>query len=52
MLPPPGATSMMYWANVSAKPLMGRERIQARVFSQCGKTLVTMSLITVFGITA
>jgi hypothetical protein len=52
MLPPPGFTSMMYWAKVSAKPLSGRERIHARVPSQSGSMLVTISLITVFGITA
>ena len=30
----------------------GREMIQARVSSQCGSRLVTMSLITPFGMTA
>lgn len=35
---------MMYCAKVSEKPLNGRKMIQARVLSQCGKTLVTISL--------
>jgi hypothetical protein len=51
-LPPPGATSMTYCANVSAKPESGRARIQARVPSQNGRALVTMSAMTPRGMTA
>ena len=51
-LPPPGRTSMMYCENVSAKPERGRAMIQARVFSQKGRALVTMSRMTPFGMTA
>ena len=51
-LPPPGATSMMYCEKVSAKPDSGRDRIQARVSSQNGRGLVTMSRITPLGMTA
>ncbi len=36
-LPPPGSTSMMYCEKVSAKPVIGRAMIQARVRSQNGK---------------
>ncbi len=42
----------MYWAKISAKSLGGLAVIQALVSFQCGRTLVTMSLITVFWITA
>ena len=35
---------MMYCEKVSAKPDSGRAMIQARVLSQKGKALVTMSL--------
>ncbi|GGG20706.1 hypothetical protein GCM10010924_57670 [Rhizobium wenxiniae] len=51
-LPPPGSTSMIYCEKVSAKPDSGRLMIHARVSSQCGRTLVTTSLITVPGMTA
>ena len=51
-LPPPGATSITYWAKVSAKPESGRAMIQARVSSQNGRALVTMSEKTPRGITA
>ena len=51
-LPPPGCTSMMYCENVSAKPDSGRARTQARVPSQNGRSLVTMSRMTPLGITA
>ena len=42
----------MYCENVTANPDIGRARTQAGVFSQNGKRLVTMSRITLRGITA
>ena len=51
-LPPPGATSMTYWENVSAKPDSGRAITQSRVSSQNGRRLVTMSVIVPRGSTA
>ena len=50
-LPPPGATSTIYCEKVSAKPDSGLAMIQARLFSQKGRKLATMSRITPFGIT-
>ena len=52
MLPPPGSTSMMYCEKVSAKPVIGRAMIQARVRSQNGSPEVTMSVITPRGMKA
>jgi hypothetical protein len=49
--PPPGATSIRYCAKVVAPPATGRLRIQTRVSSQSGSTLVTMSRMTPRGIT-
>ena len=43
---------MMYCENVSEKPVIGRAMIQARVFSQKGSALVTMSVITPCGMKA
>ena len=43
---------MMYCEKVSAKPDSGLAMTQARVSSQKGRTLVTMSRITPLGITA
>ena len=43
---------MMYCEKVSAKPDSGRDSTQHRVLSQNGRQLVTMSLITPFGMTA
>ena len=43
LLPPSGASSTAYWAKVSANPLSGRARIQARVPSHPGRKEVTIS---------
>ena len=51
-LPPPGATSTMYWEKVSAKPVNGRASTQSRVSFQNGRKLVTMSELVPRGITA
>ena len=51
-LPPPGATSTMYWEKVSAKPESGRAITHSRVSSQNGSLLVTMSRMVPRGSTA
>ena len=48
----PARTSMMYCEKVSAKPVIGRAMIQARVRSQNGSPDVTMSVITPRGMNA
>ena len=45
-LPPPGSISTIDWENVVEYPAIGRDSTQARVRSQCGKQLVTMSRST------
>ena len=50
--PPPSASSTIYWLKVSAKPDSGRASIHMRIPVQPGRKLVTMSRMTLRGITA